>query len=73
MNGELAPGTYRAANGDLIHCHDDLKGHAEIEIEHGDGSLSRGDVSVLRGAVRVSDDPLWPARPSRLVGIMRFD
>jgi hypothetical protein len=73
MNGELAPGTYRAKNGDLIHCRDDFEGHSAVEIEHHDGSLTRADVTVLREAVRVSDDPDWPLGNTRMIGILRFD
>jgi hypothetical protein len=72
MNGELAPGTYRAKNGDLIHCRDDAKGHAQIEIEHDDGSLEWADLTAIRDAVRVSDDPDWPLRHPRFVGIARY-
>lgn len=73
MNGEVAPGTYRAKNGDLIHCHDDWEGHSQIEIEHRDGSLTSADVTALRDAVRVSDDPDWPLRHPRFVGVLHFD
>lgn len=73
MNGELAPGTYRARNGDLIHCRDDFEGHTQVEIEHHDGSLTWGDVTVLRDAVRVSNDPDRPLRNTRMVGIQRLD
>jgi hypothetical protein len=73
MNGELAPGTYRARNGDLIHCRDDFEGHSAVEIEHHDGSLTRADITVLREAVRVSDDPDWPLGSTRMIGILRFD
>jgi hypothetical protein len=73
MNGELSPGTYRAKNGDLIHCRDDHEGHSQIEVEHGDGSTTRADLTALRDAVRVSDDPAWPVRHPRFVGVLRFD
>ena len=73
MNGELAPGTYRAKNGDFIHCHDDYEGHSQIDVEHGEGSRTSVDMTVLRDAVRVSDDPEWPLAHPRFVGVMRFD
>lgn len=73
MNGELSPGTYRAKNGDLIHCHDDVHGRTQVEIEHSDGSLTWADVTALRDAVRVSNDPDWPLRHPRFVGVVRFD
>ena len=73
MNGELSPGTYRAKNGELIHCRDDRRGHSQIEVEHDDGSLTWADMTVLRDAVRVSDDPDWPLRHPRLFSVLRFD
>jgi hypothetical protein len=73
MNGALSPGTYRAKNGDLIHCRDDEKGHGQIEVEHHDGSMTWADMTVLRDAVRVSDDPDWPLRDVRSIGVLRFD
>jgi hypothetical protein len=73
MNGELTPGTYRAKNGDLIHCRDDFEGHTQVEVENDDGSMSVADVTLLRGAVRLSDDPEWPARHPRFVALLRFD
>jgi hypothetical protein len=73
MNGTLSPGTYRAKNGDLIHCRDDQRGVTQIEVEHDDGSMTWADVTALRDAVRVSDDPDWPLRHARLVGALRFD
>ncbi|TMC43925.1 MAG: hypothetical protein E6J23_09310 [Chloroflexi bacterium] len=73
MNGELSPGTYRARNGDLIHCRDDRGGHSEIEVEHRDGSMTGADLTALRDAVRVSDDPDWPLRHPRFIGVVRFD
>lgn len=73
MNGELSPGTYRAKNGELVHCRDDFRGHSQIEIEHDDGSMTSADVTALRDAVRVSDDPDWPLRPTRLFGVVRID
>ena len=72
MNGELSAGTYRARNGELIHCRDDLRGRSQIEVEHDDGSMTWADITVLRGAVRVSDDPDWPLRHTRFVGVLRF-
>jgi hypothetical protein len=73
VNGELSPGTYRAKNGDLIHCRDDHRGHSEIEIERSDGSVASVDAAVLRDAVRVSDDPDWPVRHARFLGVLHFD
>ncbi|HVD31556.1 MAG TPA: hypothetical protein VNE19_07575 [Methylomirabilota bacterium] len=73
MNGQLSPGTYRAKNGDLIHCRDDLNGRSQVEVEHGDGSMTWADMTAVRDAVRVSDDPDWPLRHSRIVGVLRFD
>jgi hypothetical protein len=72
MNGQLEPGTFRTRNGDLIHCRDDFEGHTDIEVEHDDGSLTPADLTALRGAVRVSDDPSWPQRHPRFVGMQRF-
>ncbi len=66
------PGTYRARNGDLIHC-DDVQGRALVDVEHPDGSLTWADVTVLREAVRVSDDPDWPLRRPRFIGVLNFD
>ena len=71
MNGELLPGTYRAKNGDLIHCRDDFEGHTQVEVEHDDGSSTPADMTVLRGAVRLSDDPERPQRHPRFVGLVR--
>ena len=73
MNGELSPGTYRAKNGDLIHCRDDFEGHSQIQVEHSDGSTTLADLTAIRDAVRVSDDPDWPLRHPRFVGFLRFD
>jgi hypothetical protein len=73
MNGELSPGTYRAKNGDLIHCRDDSSGRSQVEVEHHDGTMTWADLTVLRDAVRVSDDPDWPLRHRRFVGVLRFD
>ena len=73
MNGELSPGTYRAKNGDLIHCRDDSAGHSQVELEHHDGSVTWADVTALRDAIRVSDDPDWPLRHPRFVGVVRFE
>ena len=73
MNGELAPGTYRARNGDLIHCRDDFEGHTQVEVEHDDGSITPADVTAVRGAVRVSDDPEWPLSHRRFIGVLHFD
>jgi hypothetical protein len=73
MNGELVPGTYRAKNGDLIHCHDDFEGHTLVEVEHDDGSMTWADMTAIRDAVRVSDDPDWPQRHPRFVGTLSFD
>jgi hypothetical protein len=73
MNGELAPGTYRARNGDLIHCRDDFEGHTQVEVEHDDGSITPADVTAVRGAVRVSDDPEWPLSRPRFIGVLHFD
>jgi hypothetical protein len=72
MNGALSPGTYRAKNGDLIHCRDDVRGQVEVEVEHDDGSMTWADMTVLRDAVRVSDDPDWPLRDVRSIGVLRF-
>jgi len=73
MNGELAPGTFRAKNGDLIHCRSDLHGHTQVDVEHDDGSVTGADVTILSDAIRVSDDPDWPLRHPRFVGALRFD
>ena len=73
MNGELSPGTYRAKNGDLIHCRDDFEGHSQIQVEHSDGSTTLADLTAIRDAVRVSDHPDWPLRHPRFVGFLRFD
>jgi hypothetical protein len=73
MNGELAPGTYRAKNGDLIHCREDLRGQTEVEVERDDGSIVPADVMAVRDAVRVSDDPDWPLPHPRLVGPASLD
>jgi len=73
MNGELSPGTYRAKNGDLIHCRDDSAGHSQVEVEHHDGSVTWRTVTALRDAIRISDDPDWPLRHPRFVEVVRFD
>jgi len=73
MNGELSPGTYRAKNGDLIHCRDDSVGRTQVEVEHHDGSVTWADATAVRGAIRVSDDPDWPLRHPRFTGVIRFD
>jgi hypothetical protein len=73
MNGELAPGTYRAKNGDLIHCREDLRGQTEVEVERDDGSIVSADVTAVRDAVRVSDDPDWPLPHPRFVGLTSLD
>ena len=69
---ELTQGTYRAKNGDLIRYRDGPAGHVEIEIEHNDGSSTATDASALHDAVRVSDDPAWPIRHPRFLGVLRF-
>lgn len=73
MNGELSPGTYRAKTGDLIHRRDGSEGRSQVEVERHDGSVTWADMTALRDAVRVSDDPDWPLRHPRFVGILRFD
>jgi L-alanine-DL-glutamate epimerase-like enolase superfamily enzyme len=73
MNGELAPGTYRSRTGALIHCREDYEGHTVVEIEDQEGHTSWGDVTSLRGAVRLSDDPDWPISSPRVVGTLHFD
>ena len=73
MNGELSPGTYRAKNGDLIHCRDDSEGRSQVEVEHDDGSVTWADMTALRDAVRISNDPDWPLSHPRFVGVLRFD
>jgi hypothetical protein len=73
MNGRLSPGTFRAKNGDLIHCRDDVKGQSQIDVEQDDGSMIWADMTVLRDAVRISDDPDWPLRQPRFVTVLQFD
>jgi hypothetical protein len=73
MNGELAPGTFRSRTGDLIHCREDFEGHTVVEIERLDGGTRSGDITALRGAVRLSDDPDWPSVATRFVGTLHFD
>lgn len=73
MKRKISPGTYRAKNGDLIHFRDDLQGHIQVDVEHDDGSLTIGDLTVLSGAVRVSDDPDSPVRHPRFVSLLQFD
>jgi len=73
MNGELEPGTFRSGSGDLIHCREDYEGHTVVEIERVDGSHSWGDITSLRGAVRLSDDPDWPSISPRFIGTLHFD
>jgi hypothetical protein len=73
MNGELAPGTYRAKNGDLIHCREDLRGQTEVAVEREDGSVVWADAAAVRDAVRVSDDPDWPLPHRRFAGPASLD
>jgi hypothetical protein len=51
----MDPGTYRAADGALIHVRPSPSGKTLVEVDG--GSANRGD---LRVAVKLSDDPDWP-------------
>ena len=51
----IDPGTYRSADGSLIHIRPSRTGGPLVEID--DPSGSRRD---LRVAVKLSDDPDWP-------------
>jgi hypothetical protein len=73
MNGELVPGTFRSRDGELIHCREDYGGQTVVEIERHDGTTCSGDITWLRGAVRLSDDPDWPSAMPRLIGTLHFD
>lgn len=55
-------GTYRTVDGQLVHCWYDDAGRLRAEREGPGGSRVRVDPSVLTGAVKLSDDPLWPDR-----------
>jgi hypothetical protein len=59
----IEPGTYRSADGALLHVRPSAGGKMFIDIDGGTKS-KRGD---LRVAVKLSDDPDWPdGSPSRM-------
>jgi len=63
---DIDPGTYRAADGALIHVRPSASGRMLIEVEGGraGGAGRRAD---LRVGVKLSDDPDWPdGSPSHL-------
>lgn len=55
--GSIDLGTYRTADGDLVHCWYDATGVLMAERERG---KVRVDTATLMTAVKLSDDPLWP-------------
>lgn len=52
-------GTYRTADGELVHCWYDSSGVLTAEREGPMGRV-RVDPSVVVKAVKLSDDPSWP-------------
>ncbi len=51
-------GTYRTADGELVHCWHDPSGVLMAEREGPKGRVAV-DPSVLTSAVKLSDDPFW--------------
>jgi hypothetical protein len=51
----IDPGTYRTADGALIHVRPSQSGKVQVEFDGANGK--RGDLHV---AVKLSDDPDWP-------------
>jgi hypothetical protein len=62
-------GTYRTAEGDLVHLSYDPLGTLMAER---DGPLGRErvDPADLVNAVKLSDDPLWPDREAPVQGVL---
>lgn len=54
-------GTYRNADGDLVHCWYDSAGVLRAERDGPRGKMTV-DPRTLTTAVKLSDDPLWPDR-----------
>ena len=65
MNGELSPGTYRAKNGDLIHCRDDAVGRSQVEVEHHDGSVTWADATAVTGVSPSTGAPFGAVQRTR--------
>lgn len=53
-------GTYRTADGDLVHCWYDASGVLMAERDGPAGSRERIDPRAITTAVKLSDDPHWP-------------
>lgn len=62
-------GTYRTADGELVHCWHDPSGVLMAEREGPKGRVSV-DPSVLTSAVKLSDDPFWPEDDEPVQGVL---
>ena len=73
MNGRVVPGTNRGRQRRSHPLARRRFGPHPVAVEHPEASLTWADVTVLREAVRVADDPDWPLRHGRFVGVLNFD
>jgi hypothetical protein len=64
----IGPGTYRSADGVLIHVRPSRTGRTHVVVD--DPSGKRGD---LRVAVKLSDDPDWPDGSAAPVTLLHAD
>jgi hypothetical protein len=65
----IDPGTYRTADGALVHVRPSASGKMLIDID-GDTKSKRGE---LRVAVKLSDDPDWPDGSASRVTLLHAD
>jgi hypothetical protein len=73
MHPTLDVGTYRDANGDLVHCWRDPRGELIHELEGHGPSRCRGAHPCPHLAVKLSDDPHWPDPPAATVDLWSTD
>jgi hypothetical protein len=64
----IDPGTYRTADGALIHVRPSARGKMLVEVD--DAKDNRGD---LRVAVKLSDDPDWPDGSASRMSLLHAD
>ena len=69
----LSVGTYRTAQGGLLHRRLDAAGHVRCEIERDDGSLCEVDEERAVVTVLLSRDPDWPGDVARVAALMDAD
>jgi hypothetical protein len=65
----IDPGTYRTADGALVHVRPSASGKMLIDVD-GDTKSKRGELQV---AVKLSDDPDWPDGSASRVTLLHAD